>query len=186
MLAAIRIQNAAIGLQPLPCHGKRLFQIVLVERDDGGNARIFCSDQGARQLAFREHGLCRNHDQYLIEVGSKRLGANFILAVEQVAAFQHFFNRAFLALPGGRGLPQHTVTDDRLAFLAARVANAALAIGRFNDAVTAMATYDQALRGGFSGCNGGFAVSAAHAALTVEGVAGCGMRARRSTAGGWE
>ena len=72
----------------------------------------------------------------LVEVGGERLGAPLVLAEQQVAARLDVLDHAFVA---GR-LPAHAVADDAVALLAARVAQDALALGRFDHEVAAVGT----------------------------------------------
>jgi len=74
------------------------------------------------------------------EVGGKRLGADLVLPVKQVAPGLHLLDGAFVFA----GLPQHLVAHHRLALLAARVADQSPAIGCFDPHVAAMAGHDQA------------------------------------------
>ena len=91
--------------------------------------RCLGRDQRAGKLAFREHRFGRDQDQHLVEVGGERLGADLVLAIEQVAPLLHLLDRPLVALARWGGLPQHAVAHHGLALLAAWVANAALAVG---------------------------------------------------------
>src|SRR5205085_1879026 len=64
-----------------------------------------------------------------------RLRADLVLAVEQVAPLLHAGDHAFVT----GALPAHEVADDGLIPLALRVTQDARAIGRFHQAVAAMA-----------------------------------------------
>ena len=70
----------------------------------------------------------------------RKFGADFVLAVEQVLALHHPLDRALVA----GGLPHHAVTDHRLAFFASWVADAALAVGAFHQAMAPEGRYHQA------------------------------------------
>ena len=96
-------------------------------------------DQCARELVLRKLGLRRDQDQHLIEVGGKRLGPDFILAVEQVASWFKFLDGPLVL----RGLPSHPVADHSLAFLPAGMADDAPAVRGFHYAVAAVSGHDE-------------------------------------------
>ena len=70
------------------------------------------SYQGTRELRFRKLWLGSQQDEHLIEIGGKRLGANFITSVKKILSFQHTFNRAFV----GSRLPPNAIAHHRLTF----------------------------------------------------------------------
>ncbi len=127
--------HALVGQQPCPRFLEGLDQVALVQRDDGLDAFGFGGDQRTRELAFREHRLGSNQDQHLVQIGSERLGANLVLAIEKIAPLLDLLYRAFVM----RTAPQDLVADDRCALLAAWVADQPLAFRRFDYAVTSMA-----------------------------------------------
>ena len=124
--------------------------------------RRFGGDQGPGELHLAEHGLDRDPHQQLVEVGREGFAAPLVLPVEQVAAFFHRQDHAFVAAFLG-GLPAHAVAHHGFGFLATRVAQQARPLGGFDQQVAAVAGHDQAavafLRGGLA-----FAALAARAA----------------------
>ena len=134
--------HVPVGLQPGPGAFKRLHQIALVQSNDWRYVFSFGGNQRARKLVAGELGLGCDQDQDLVQVGCKRLGANFVLAVKKVAPGLDLLNRAFVL----RSLPQHPVAHHTLAFFAARMADQALALCGFNQKMAAIVRNDQPAR----------------------------------------
>jgi hypothetical protein len=120
--------------QPRPGSLERRAQIVLVEHNQRCDARGFGCDQGARELHVGEHRLGRQQHQHLVQVGCEGFGAEFVLAVEQVAAFFHTFDHALVATER----PAHAIAHHHRILLAPRVAEGALAVVAFDETVSAM------------------------------------------------
>jgi len=140
--------HAAVGSQAPPGVGEGGGQISLVECDERGDACGLASDEGAGELVFGKSRLGGQQDEGLVNIGGEGLGAHLVLPVQQVAARFDALDAAFVL----RGLPQHAVARHGLAFLAARVADDALAVRRFHNAVAAVAGDDEAaLQGGGAG-----------------------------------
>ena len=134
-----RAAHAAVGLEPCPGAVERGLQVALVEHDEHVNALGLRRDQRARQLAFGEFGIGGHQHQHLVEVGREGLGAHLVLPVEQVAPLVDALDAALVA----RHLPLHLVTHDHGVLLAAGVADAASAVGAFDEAMAAMRRHHQ-------------------------------------------
>ncbi|MDT4867774.1 hypothetical protein FQZ97_1027040 [compost metagenome] len=135
--------HAPVAFQPVPGLIESGLQIALVEHDQHRDALGFGRDQRARELAFGELGVGRDQHQDLVEVGGEGLGAHLVLPVKQVAPGVHAFDAAFVA----RGLPLHMVAHDHLALLSARVADAALSVRAFHQAVPSVGRHHQPGKG---------------------------------------
>ncbi len=77
-------------------------QICLVQNNYRLNIHTPGCDQGAPQQVFGVNGFRRHHNQKLINIGGKLLGAEIVRAIQQIAPFLHCLNRAF-----SFGLHQH-------------------------------------------------------------------------------
>ena len=66
--------HAPVGREPRPGLLERLAQVLLVEHDEGTDALGLGREQGARELAFGEHGLGRQEDQHTRSLGGCRFG----------------------------------------------------------------------------------------------------------------
>ena len=122
-IASTSTPNARYGASRSSRGGERR-QVALVEDDARRDPGLGRGDQGARQLRLAEHRLGGDDDQQLVDVGGERLGLEVVLAVEQVGARQDFVDHAFVA----RRLPADPVADDRVAALAAGMAEDAGAV----------------------------------------------------------
>jgi len=71
VLRVLLAPHMAVGPQALPGARERLDQVALVVRDQRRDARRFCGDEGARELAFGEHRLGRDQDQHLVQIGGE-------------------------------------------------------------------------------------------------------------------
>jgi hypothetical protein len=89
-----------------------------------------------------EFRLRRDQNEDLVKVGGKGLGADFILPEKEVAPWLHLFDPALVV----RAAPQHPVANHGIVLLAARMADEAVAIGRFHEHMAAMARDYQAVR----------------------------------------
>ena len=137
------VAHGAIRLQPLPGAGVQVGQVGFVQHDQRGNAGCFGSNQCPAQKLVRELRLCRQPNQYLVDIGGKSLGAYIVLPVKHIASGQNGFDRAFFALAGGGCLPMNPIAYERLVFFAARMANAAAAVWRFYHGMPPVAGNDQ-------------------------------------------
>ena len=132
--------HAAVGVQAAPRALECGAQVLLVEHDERIDAGVLGRDQGPGELALGELGVCRQEHQHLVEVGGKGLGAQFVLAVEEVAAGLDALDAALVA----GGLPLNAVAHDHRVLLAARVAEQAAAVVLLHEAVAAVRSHHQA------------------------------------------
>jgi hypothetical protein len=114
-------------------------QVTLVEHDERRYTLCFCCDERACQLAFGKFGLCTKKNQYLIKVGRKHFGADFVLSVKEVLSGLNPLNGAFVFT----GLPKHLVADNALVVLPARVTDAAPTIWAFDHHMSTMCSHHQ-------------------------------------------
>ena len=160
-----RVAHASVGRQARPSAIEEFLQVAFVEHDEHGNVLGLGGDQGAGELALGPFRVGGHQHHHQVQIGREGFGADLVLAVEQVLALNHALYRAFVA----SGLPDHTVTHHRLAFFAARVADAALPVGAFHQTMATVGRHHQTF------------LRPAHARA-----ARCMSRPRRSLAGGWE
>ena len=134
-----RLAHGAVGCQALPGALEQRPQVALVEHDQCGYRFGSRRDQRPGELALGELGFGRQQDQHQVEVGGEGLGADFVLAVQQVAPFLQLLDRALV----GAGLPPDEVADHGLALLAARMADQARAVIGLDQAVAAVGGDDE-------------------------------------------